>query len=144
MAECFMVRTLAGLSATDEQSQAILRRIKFGEMVKVDVVRPRNIKAHRRYFALVNLIYQTAGDFRSPEVVHNTLKALAGRATPVTLKGSGEVVLIPESISFSAMDEDEFQDFWNRVIKAVCEDILPTVTAPEIEMELLRMIGAAG
>lgn len=137
-----MTRTIAGLAASDEQAMTILKRIKVGEAVKVDVVRPRNIRNHRRYWALVNLIYENT-EMSSPEVVHNTLKALGGHAEPIVFKDTGQIVLVPLSTSFSAMDEDEFQDFWQRVVKATCEKLLPSVTEVEIENQILQLIGGS-
>lgn len=59
------------------------------------------------------------------------------------IESTGEVLLIPESISFANMDQDEFDAFWQRVVKVVCEEILPGVTEADIEAEILSCVGAA-
>lgn len=136
-------RTVSGLVADDDAATSVLRKIKVGDVVKVEVRRPRNLAAHRRWFALVNLIYSNSEDYGSPEEVHGALKVLAGHSIPVMDKSTGEILArIPKSISFSALDEDAFQEVWKCAVKAVSEHILPGVTEPEIEAEILNLIGA--
>lgn len=144
MTAILMTRTLSGLAPDDESATAVLRRIKPGDVVRVDVRRPRNLSAHRRWWALCNLVYANSDVYPSPEVVHAHLKLLAGCVDNVVLKSTGEVVMVPKSMSFAAMDEDEFQDVWQRAVKAICEHILPGVTDHEIEHEIASICGLAG
>jgi len=48
---------------------------------------------------------------------------------------SGQVVYIPKSISFGAMDEYEFSDFFNRAL-SVCAKII-NVSNETIEQQIL-------
>lgn len=143
MTAILMTRTLSGLAPDDESATAVLRRIKPGDVVRVEVRRPRNLSAHRRFFALVNLVYTNSEKFPSPDVARRVLTCRAGHALPYIIESTGEVLLIPESISFANMDQDEFDAFWQRVVKVVCEEILPGVTEADIEAEILSCVGAA-
>ena len=136
-------RTVSGLSADDDAATCVLRKIKVGDVVRVEVRRPRNLSAHRRFFALVNLVYTNSEKFPSPDVARRVLTCRAGHALPYIIESTGEVLLIPESISFANMDQDEFDAFWQRVVKVVCEEILPGVTEADIEAEILSCVGAA-
>lgn len=137
-----LTRTLSGLAPADEAASAVLRKIDTGATVIADVRRPRNLSAHRRWWALVNLIYTNSDTYPSPDVVHCHLKLLAGCADAVTLKGTGEVVLVPKSMSFSSMDEDAFQEVWKRAVHVVAEQILPGITEQDVEQEIMQLIGA--
>lgn len=143
MAAILVKRTLSGLAPADDAAAAVLRRIDLGTVMLADVRRPRNLSAHRRWWALVNMIYANSDIYPSPDVAHCHLKLLAGCADAVALKGTGEIVMVPKSMSFSAMDETEFQAVWQRAVKAVVERILVGVTEPEIEREILNLIGAS-
>lgn len=143
MTAILMTRTLSGLAPDDESATAVLRRIKPGDVVRVEVRRPRNLSAHRRWFALVNMIYANSEDYGSPELVHAHLKLLAGHADPIVNKATGETYLVPKSISFSSMDEDAFQALWARVVPKVCTEIIPGLTVPEVEDEVLRICGGS-
>ena len=143
MSELFLKRTLHGFTAADESSLDAMRKFKMGETYRANVVKPRNLKAHRKYWALVNLVYQNAEGYASAELVHAHLKLLAGRCSPVVSKATGETFLVPESISFSAMDEAEFQEFWARCIKAVCEHIIPGIEVDAVQYEIEKLCGVA-
>jgi len=136
-------RTTSGLSPDDDAARDVLRKVKVGDVVRVEVRRPRNLSAHRRFFALVNLVYTNSEKFPSPDVARRVLTCRAGHALPYIIESTGEVLLIPESISFANMDQDEFDAFWQRVVKVVCEEILPGVTEADIEAEILSCVGAA-
>lgn len=143
MSELFLKRTLHGFTAADEGSQDAMRKFKMGETYRANVVKPRNLRNHRRYWALVNLVYQNTEGYASAELVHAHLKLLAGRCSPVVSKATGETFLVPESISFSAMDEAEFQEFWARCIKAVCEHIIPGIEVDAVQYEIEKLCGVA-
>lgn len=143
MGDLFLKRTLHGFAAADEATQDAMRSYKIGDTYRASVVKPRNLRNHRRYWALVNLVYQNADGYASAELVHAHLKLLAGRCSPVVSKTTGETFLVPESISFSAMDEAEFQDFWGRCIKAVCEHILPGINVDAVAYEVEKLCGVA-
>ena len=143
MTAIFCRRTTSGLSPDDDAARDVLRKVKVGDVVRVEVRRPRNLSAHRRFFALVNLVYTNSEKFPSPDVARRVLTCRAGHALPYIIESTGEVLLIPESISFANMDQDEFDAFWQRVVKVVCEEILPGVTEADIEAEILSCVGAA-
>jgi hypothetical protein len=138
-----MIRTLSGLSPADDHARRILAKIEQGKTVNVEWKQPRNGPMHRKYWALCQMVYDNVEGYGSAEQVSDMLKLLAGHCTSVASKATGEVFLIPKSISFSAMDQGEFLDFWQRVVKAVTEHIMPGVTSTEIENELCKLIGAS-
>lgn len=144
MSAVSMRRTLTGLSADDEAASDLLRKVQVGEVVRVEVTKPRVHKNLRRWWALMNLIHQNSDQFRSPEQAHDYVKILAGHCTQIVSKSTGEVYLVADSISFGRMDEVEFQQVWQRAIKAVAEHIIPGIDEQEMENEILRLIGWAG
>jgi hypothetical protein len=143
MSAVLMRRTVAGLTADDEAARDVMRKVKIGDVVRVDVQRPRSHKNLRRWWALMNLIAQNSEDIKSPEAAHDLVKILAGHCTHIVSKSTGEVYQIADSIAFGRLSEDEFQDVWQRAVKAVAEHILPGVTDADIEAEIMQIIGAA-
>jgi hypothetical protein len=137
-------RTLSGLSPADDYARKRLAKIPLGVTVGMEYKVPRNGPMHRRYWALCQMVYDNVEGYGSAEVVSDHLKILSGHCEAVASRATGEVYLLPKSIRFAAMDQAGFDAFWDRVVKAICEHILPGVTVPEIEMEIMRLIGAAG
>ncbi len=76
--------------------------------------------------------------------MHDFLKIRAGHCTHIVSKATGEVYLVADSIAFSRLNEEQFQEVWRRAVQAVCDDILPTVTEAALEEEILRLVGAVG
>lgn len=52
--EIHLVRTSLGLQAYGDEDYEMLRKIKIGSVVKANIVQPRNIKFHRKFFSLIN------------------------------------------------------------------------------------------
>ena len=135
----FMRRTLAGLAPADEDSALRLRKIPAGDLVTVDVKRPRNLAQHRRYWLLCSLVAINHESLADAESVHQCLKLLTGWTDKVALKSTGEILMVPRSISFTKMDAGEWDDYYARARDAVCEHLLPGVALPELEEEILRV-----
>ena len=51
--EIHLVRTSTGLRPYTDDDYEEMKKIKVGSIVKANIVRPRNIKFHRKFFALI-------------------------------------------------------------------------------------------
>lgn len=120
MADLYLTRTLTGLSAVDDAGKEILRKIKLGNVVKCAVSQPRHLPHHRKFFALLNTVWTAAGDWASVDELLIELKIKLGLTREVVIRESGEVVKILGSISFAAMDQPAFDEFYERAIQALC------------------------
>lgn len=135
--KAFFKRTLNGLTPEDEQAAKTLRGIKPGEVIAVEVTRPRNIQHHRLYWAMVSKIASAID--ADPENVSDVLKLKTGHFVTVQTK-SGPVQL-PRSISFAAMDQAGFKDFFERCCRVISTEWLPHMSAKEVQSEVLQMMG---
>lgn len=107
------------LSAADPESAAQLAKVPRGTLVHVEVRQPRNIAHHRLFWALVHRIADGIGC--DAEALADHLKVRAGHVRTVnTQLGVKEY---PASISFAAMDQAKFSDFFNRCVTIIVEDL---------------------
>lgn len=120
MADLYLTRTVHGLGPVDDAAKDILRKIKLGKMVRCEISQPRNIQHHRKFFALLNTVWQAAGEWPTVDDLLIELKIKLGITKDVVVRESGEVVKIVGSISFAAMDQLEFEKFYERAIQALC------------------------
>lgn len=133
-----MRKTLGGkLEPVGDAGAGVLARIPHGDIVLVDVHRPRNVAHFRKYWALVSLIYGNQTRYRSPEELNDALKVHCGHCMVMQLR-DGTEVRVPKSISFSAMTQDEFEIFYARVIDVVCQEIVPGLKREDLARELLE------
>lgn len=134
-----MRRTLGNrLEPIDEMGREILAQLG-NAIVTVTVKKSRNVGHHRKFFALLALIHSNQSHYRSIDELLDAIKVYVGHCVVMQLR-DGTEVRVPKSISFSKMDQTEFNAFWDRVVKVVCEQILPGVTKEELERELLDLV----
>jgi segregation and condensation protein B len=50
-------------SEEDAKARDALRRIKLGQVVRAEIVRPRSLQYHRRFFAMLNVVWAACGDW---------------------------------------------------------------------------------
>lgn len=139
--EFFAVRTVGGLKPVDDNGVEILRKIKVGEVIQCEVNKPRNLAHHRKFWALLNVVWKAAGDWSSPYGLLIELKVRLGHVQEVLLRDTGQVVHVPKSISFAHMDQTEFDSFYECALMQLCEmagGIEPEELRNEVLLELAQ------
>lgn len=143
MADLHLRRTLNGFAPADQEAADLMKGYKMNAVYRAKVVRPREHRNNNRWWKLCELIRDNTEGYASKEQVSDHIKILCGHTTTVTSKATGEMYHLPNSISFSALDEIEFQDVWLRAIRAVDEHILPGVGEQAIQYEIEKLMGLA-
>ena len=115
--------TGAALEPVDSSSRAALAAMEPGEYVNVQLRRPRNGAAHRRFMAILTKVAQ-ATEYETAERLLMVLKIALGRFDWVKMP-DGSLVRAPHSISFTAMDQDEFARFAQDAELMIASEILP-------------------
>lgn len=126
------------LRPIDERSFEELRKIKDGRTFVCEIKRPRNLKHHRKYWALINLISENL-DNVTPEALSNAVKLLMGHV--VIVKFGETMISYPDSISFEKMNQDAFNDFYRRAVQAICEHVIPGLKEETINKEIFEIPG---
>lgn len=134
---------LGSLRPVDDAGEEALSKIAQGDLVMVEVKRPRNIKFHRMYWALVTIVWQQLDEYRYPTAddLHAAIKIAAGLRTRIVLP-DGTIGFIPGSIAFNKMSQDDFSAFFDRVCNLIAKHFLPGVTDAELRAEVETLIGA--
>jgi hypothetical protein len=123
----FVKKTLQGLIPADRTEFDKLQdcKLKLGEYYEVEIKKKRNIKFHRKLFSLLNLCFNNQEHFNSIDELRAYVTMKAGYFVR-TSTPDGEF-FTPKSISFSNMDQVEFDDFYDKVFQQIiklldCED----------------------
>tara|TARA_B100001250_G_scaffold178716_1_gene153599 strand:+ start:455 stop:877 length:423 start_codon:yes stop_codon:yes gene_type:complete len=93
------------------------------EIIEVNVRKPRNPKFHRKFFALVGLVFANQEKYTNREDLLVELKIRTGHYKE-HINYEGLTIYIPKSISFEKMDELEFEKFYNKVIDVVLQNFM--------------------
>lgn len=135
-------KDLGHLTPVDQAGEDYLRKLKFGDVVAVEVKKPRNVKFHRLYWQLVSTVFENQERYETPEQLHSALKIAAGIYDPLPMP-NGVIHKIPGSIAFDKMDDTEFSAFFDRVCDLIAQHFLPGITVAALKHEIEVMIGAA-
>lgn len=96
--------------------KAAVRDLAIGEMMGFRVWFPRNPKLHRLHFAVVGSLFDAQEQFDDPDDLRKWLYVGAGYCN--VLPGpKGKMVAIPKSISYDQIDDAEFGELHESVVK---------------------------
>lgn len=139
------------LPATEEDEQKA-SKIGAGEIVEVTCTNQRNIKYHRKYWALVKVTLenlpetveedlQNKHQFRitSKEDMHFFIKIKNGFVEKKFIGKNGNIGWMPKSIAFDKMSEDEFSEFYDKAL-TTCAELLG-VENDEIAKQIIQEFG---
>ena len=134
-----IIRTLAGAVPAFESDKKAFSRFKIGEMYPAKILEPRNIKFHRKFFALLNLAFENQERIEKFNNFRSDVTIQAGfYETYINL--NGEEVKVARSISFAKMKNPEFEDLYNACFRVILNKVLIGSTINEIEEELLKFL----
>lgn len=122
-------------TALDGPASESIARIPPGDVVRADIKRIRNIDHHRKFFALLHLIFQNQTMYADFEDMREDITIAAGHCTQ-RKRPDGTVVVRAKSIAFDKMDQTAFEQFYDRVIDIVCREIIPRLNKDDLRREL--------
>ena len=131
----YLVRTLGGFKPADERTEEAASTFGAGEIVRVHIYKGRNIKFHRLFFGLLQLVFKNQEVYASLEGMRFAIMLAAGYADEVQI-GKDKVALKPRSIAFSKMSELEFREFFVAAMQAIPR-LLPAFAGVDLERELM-------
>ncbi|MFN8758836.1 MAG: DUF1367 family protein [Tagaea sp.] len=134
------------LAPADVEAAEYLERVPDGAYLHCELTRPRNPGHHRKFFALLQVAFDLwqgtiePREHRGQQVLPNfdrfraDVTILAGYYRPV-VNVKNELRLEPRSISFSSMDQVEFDDLYNRVLDVLVHKVLQGTGATAEELQ---------
>lgn len=117
---------LAGEMQMDRDAIA---RFNAGDRIKVTLHTGRSPSRLRFYWQMLGKLVAATDCAPNAEALHSVIKLDLGYAMPVRLK-NGMTVLVPGSIAFDRMTEEEFGNFLERAIAWIAQNY--GVTSEEI------------
>lgn len=137
MAKGFIRKTLTGWVPADEQSQAIHKRQKVGQVSRADIVQPRNYRHHCLFMSLIDLTFSNQ-EVYTDEWAFRTAVALEAGHVRQSVKLDGEICFVPLRYSYDDIpDENDFTKAFAAAM-TVCARILKMNDLDELEAEVSR------
>lgn len=120
------------LVPVDKSSQECIDGLKGNQWYKVSITKPRNVKFHQKFFALLNIVIEQSDYFTGKaqgmaiEELKERIKVKTGHFTitsEVDIEGYGKVpILKTRSIAFDKMDNITFEAFYNTALTILKTD----------------------
>ena len=163
-------KDIGGFRPVDRIAEDYFRKIRAGDEVMLTGRRPRNLKHHRKFWALMNLVAENQSVYPDAEALVRAFKIAIGhcedhqvapskevRAAMVVLRhmlpNQREAVValnilfeaattarVPSSISFAKMDQTEFEAFYEKAIQYCTERVVPGLPANDLRREVELML----
>lgn len=111
-----------------------LAKVKHGEMLELDIKRPRNGALHRKWWALANYLSEHHSQLPTAEHASKYLLIRLGYCTVA------KDIPIADSISFAKMDDDTFNALYSKACDLLCE-IIQHVTDENVQQVLAEFAG---
>ena len=113
-----LIKTLSGFKPAYDSDYELAKKIPLNETITFDWKKPRNLKFHKKFFALLNLVYQNQEVYNNIDHLRKDLTVSAG-FYDLRYDLNGLEIQEPKSISFASMDEYQFSEYYNAIIDVV-------------------------
>jgi len=114
-----LIKTLNGAFKLAYNSDyELAKKVPLNEPIVFEWSKPRNLKFHKKFFALLNMVYENQEQYNNIEHLRKDLTISAGYYD-LRFNIEGVEVQEAKSISFASMDDLEFSDFYNRIVDVV-------------------------
>ena len=134
-----------GLVPLDDMDWEVKKQLRLGSDVRVHVTMPRNVKFHRKFFALLNITLDNLLETTQQQLRITTtnrlldvLKIRMGFYDIVQIDGRN--VLELHSISFAKMDEYAFGKFYDQAVTEILSFFLKGTDRNELLQEVEQFI----
>ena len=109
------------LAPVNREAREIVSAIKEQHTVLVEVWEPRNMRAHRLYFAMLNNVVEATGKWVSSEHLRRDILLSLGRYDEHVNQLTGEVTKVVHSMAVASMPKDDFDRLLQDTIKLLTE-----------------------
>lgn len=137
--------TSTGLVPLDEIDAEAKAQLRIGSDVRVTVTRPRNIRFHRKFFALLRITVTNLPEHIAFSMhIYNVETMLAAVKTDLgyydaVKVGSRDVIKL-RSISFTKMSADEFEKFYDLAVTDILNNYLKGTDKDDLLEEVEQFI----
>jgi hypothetical protein len=118
--EIFMVKSLGGkFTPAHDSDLELAKQLKIGDVYKFTFTKPRNYEFHKKFFALINLVFENQDHYTNIDDLRHDLTVEAGYKVEKVNQFTGEVSYKAESINFASMDEVRFSSLYQKMLDTV-------------------------
>ena len=137
------VRKGSALFPNSERAERIIREFPFNKPVLLEARSARNPAHHDLFFAILDRVVAATGRFPNSDALNKALKFQLG-LTDEWIDLDGVVHIEPGSIAWSAMRQEEFNEFFQAAMLIIAEYFygdMPEAAIAEVEEMIAGELG---
>lgn len=127
--------TTSGLVPLYDSDFENKKKLKIGEDYRVTITKPRNYQFHKLFFALIGMAFHNQDHYQFQEQLLIDLKLRVGHYD-LQVSPEGKDIYVPKSISFAAMDQDAFKEFYDKCLSVIRKRYLGDMSEEDINKNL--------
>ena len=134
------------LHPVDAEGLRALKDVPERAIVSVQFAVPRNIRHHRMFFSLLNVVFDAQPDpkqFPPVDKLLDAIKLATGYVREVK-DIHGKTHIVPDSISFGRMDQTAFRQFFDSAMDVINRYILPGINKRDVEQRIADILREPG
>jgi hypothetical protein len=131
---------LGRLRPLDPRSAEIWSDLPRDRDLRARIQQPRNTKHHRQLFAMLGVVFPHQDHYATVEGLLDGIKLATGHTRETINAETGEHHLAPASIAFDKMDQDAFEQFYDRAVDLICRRIIPDLGRSDLEREVNEIL----
>lgn len=137
-----LIKTKNILTPADPQQEELLRKIKSGQAVTVELKSMRNYQFHKKLFAMLNVGFDAwepeQKEYQGMPVQKNfdafrKICTIAAGYYTASYDLDGDVTLEAKSIAYANMEDDEFEKLYNDIANVLLQKVLRNYTKPDLD-----------
>ena len=115
----------------DEDTRKYILNRKVGQVISADIKMSRNYDNHKRFFSFINTTFHMQEHFTEQEAYRYWLTMKCGYFDTIVAP-NGTTMFKARSISFDAMEEDEFRKLFSTAIDVFLRELGKGLTDQEV------------
>jgi hypothetical protein len=129
---------VGGSLVPEPESVEDFEKIGAGEIVEIEIKKRRNIRFHRKFFALLKVAFDNQDTYSNPEHFRKAVLLESGHYEMVKI--GEKIVFDVSSISFARCDEFKFSQIYDKALDIIIEKYCKGSTAEEINEAVARVM----
>jgi len=133
------------LTPMSEKDQINFNKLKPGDHIQIEKWKERNIRFHKKFFALLNCTiyhmpeHEEFDKYRNIEYFRKYLMIIIGHCD-VIIGITGKENYVPKSINFKTLDDDKFSDIYSKALNAILKYFLKGISQADFEADILNFL----
>jgi hypothetical protein len=136
--ELLLSRHGNALVGMEPSSSDAIQAMKHGEVVTATIRRTRNPAHHRKFMALMQVVFDAQTRYPTLMQLLDVIKIATGHFDEFEYRGMR--VVKPRSISFAKLDQAAFEQFYQRAVEVIITEVIPGADSTELEARVMDIL----